>query len=356
MIFRRADRYLFQELVLPFLICTLVVLAVVANLALPRDAKLDVATFRAVANNIPGYLVLTLPVATALAVSLATNRLARDNEITVLRAAGVPLVRLFLPVFLFGALVGLGDLYLADKIVPNLTQNQDTLASDLQGRTLRLEGARGVSTVSFTGARRMTPARWRLTKVILTESQTAQNGGAMTLTTADSAEYENGIWELQSVVEHRYDAGGNLLAEVSLPTRKDVRPLDLSLAYRTFDLADPLWLRLSFAELSNNAVEAARLGNLDDARRFETERWTKLALPLMALVFAVCAPALSLRFAGKGSFAGLMLTVGVVFVAWNTLLLLKSVGLGGYVPPLVAAWTTDILFLVLGLVLLRTQE
>jgi lipopolysaccharide export system permease protein len=73
-------------------------------------------------------------------------------------------------------------------------------------------------------------------------------------------------------------------------------------------------------------------------------------------VFALCAPPLALRFSRSGGFAGVLLSIIVVFVAWNTLLLMKYVGLGGYLPPAVAAWTTNGIFTLLGLWLLRTQE
>jgi lipopolysaccharide export LptBFGC system permease protein LptF len=46
---------------------------------------------------------MTLPVAVALSTSLAVNRMARDGEMTTLRAAGQPLWRTFLP-YSFSAL------------------------------------------------------------------------------------------------------------------------------------------------------------------------------------------------------------------------------------------------------------
>ena len=52
-------------------------------------------------------------------------------------------------------------------------------------------------------------------------------------------------------------------------------------------------------------------------------------------------PARPSKFSQAGGFTGvLLLSVIMVFVAWNTWLLLKYVGQAGYLPPLVAAWST----------------
>ena len=57
-----------------------------------------------------------------------------------------------------------------------------------------------------------------------------------------------------------------------------------------------------------------------------------------------------------GAFTGVLLSIVVVFVAWNTLLFMKAAGLGGWVPPLFAAWSTNVLFTALGVWMLRSQE
>ena len=83
---RLADRYVFSELILPFFIGTLAVLMMLvgntlfAYLGRMLQEKWPVAVvLRALVLNIPTVLVLTLPVATALAASLATSRMARDQ-------------------------------------------------------------------------------------------------------------------------------------------------------------------------------------------------------------------------------------------------------------------------------------
>ncbi len=44
------------------------------------------------------------------------------------------------------------------------------------------------------------------------------------------------------------------------------------------------------------------MGQTNDALKFEVERWFKLSLPAMCLVFTLCAPPLALRFSRAGGF------------------------------------------------------
>ncbi len=120
------DRMLLSELLVPFLVGTLaVVLMVSGNMlffyAEPLFAKgvPIVAVLQMIIYHTPYLLVLTLPVATALSVSLAVNRLARDLEIVVLRNAGASLKRIFLPLLVAGLAISVVNFWLEESVVPH---------------------------------------------------------------------------------------------------------------------------------------------------------------------------------------------------------------------------------------------
>jgi lipopolysaccharide export system permease protein len=364
---RLSDRYMFGEMILPFLIGTLAVLMMLVGNTLfallepmLRDKWPVAAVARILVLNIPTVLVLTLPVSTALAASLATNRMARDNEITVLRGSGAPLFRAFVPVLFFGAIVSLLNLYISDRVVPwawreqqNVQAILDTLPSNPveAGLTIRVDNY----TITFNSAQRVSETKRRLNKVVIVENQPVV--GSMDyarITTADSADYENGVWTMHNVVSHQYGKNGFTQYDLGSKDLTMQLRIDFNGLYRPPQSGQ--YDKYSFAELTQRAQDARRFGNFRDTTSFEVERWFKLSLPLMGLVFALCAPPLALRFARTGAFTGVLLSIITVFVAWNTLLFMKYVGLGGYLPPIVAAFSTNVLFTILGLWLLRTQE
>jgi len=363
---RISDRYIFGELIAPFLVGTLAVLIMLVGNTLfgllnrLMQEKWPIAlVVRLLVLNIPTVMVYTLPVSTALAASLATNRMARDNEITVLRGAGLPLFRIFLPVVFFGILSSAATLYLSNSVVPWAWKEQQDLQAVLYnlpknpvylGRTIQVESY----TISFNTVQKISDNRLRLSQVVVVDNPDPGSDKYGTITTAKTADYEGGVWYLKSIVLHHYNDDGMTFADAVAPDGKLNLRVDFTQVYTppSGDNAD----KASYSELTRLAVEARRLGQVRDALGYEVNRWFKLSLPLMCLVFALCAPPLSMRFARAGSFTGVLLSIIVVFIAWNTLLVMKAVGLGGYLPPVVAAWTTNALFVLLGLWLLRTQE
>ncbi|MDR7598540.1 MAG: LptF/LptG family permease [Armatimonadota bacterium] len=96
---RTLDRYVISELVPPFLMGVSVflvllvgdILYVLAEYLARGQVPLG-ALLRLLFYKLPHMLVLTFPVSTLFGTLLGVGRLARDNEITALRMAGLPFV------------------------------------------------------------------------------------------------------------------------------------------------------------------------------------------------------------------------------------------------------------------------
>src|ERR1051326_3532827 len=132
------DRYLLREMVIPFLIgqgaivlmLTGTVLYNNADVLLVNQVPIRLVT-RMVLYFLPFLVHMTMPVAMAVAASLAVSRLGRDSEITVMRASGVSLVRIFLPITLVGALLSVGDFYFGEYIVPRSVERFQTVLNEI---------------------------------------------------------------------------------------------------------------------------------------------------------------------------------------------------------------------------------
>jgi lipopolysaccharide export system permease protein len=353
----RLDRYLFKEVLPMFLGGTGAALLLLTTLkffqsadSLSRSRMPISEIFQDIVGRMPGVLVMTLPVATALAASLATNRLARDNEIMALRTAGVSLARLFAPLFGFALLVTLLNLGIAEWLVPRAFKAREGMGRSASlafeaGATLRS----GSFFIKYDSAQKLTEERRRLAHVMI-----VQRKPQVTIWTAPFASYESGVFRLEDATEHRYDAAHTLISEQRLSETKLNLPIDFSVA--ALRVEGQALSNLSFAALTRGASEARRRGELRKALDLEVARWFKLSLPALCLSLGLLAPPLALRFSKAGGFTGVLLSVITVFVAWNTLLLLQYVGQAGHLPPLVAAWSTNVFFGLVGLVLLRSAE
>ncbi len=140
------DRYIFTELLSPFSISLGALCFVMLTRELLRLVELLVskgvgilAVLKVFAHLLPSFLVLTLPIAGIIASITAFGRLSFDKELVAMRAAGLSLLRLIRPVFLFALLVFGLTLLLAQwgqpwsslnlkKVALNLLRDQLVLA------------------------------------------------------------------------------------------------------------------------------------------------------------------------------------------------------------------------------------
>ena len=121
------SRYMLKEMVVPFLIGLAGVVMMLTGSVLYNNAdtflqnKVPVEYIVRLAMYFVPFLInMTMPVGMAMAASLAVSRMARDSEITVLRAAGASLIRIFMPIFVAGLLVSIADFYWGEYIVPRV--------------------------------------------------------------------------------------------------------------------------------------------------------------------------------------------------------------------------------------------
>jgi lipopolysaccharide export system permease protein len=87
---------------------------------------------------------------------------------------------------------------------------------------------------------------------------------------------------------------------------------------------------------------------------FQLERYNRLAYPFAGVPGALLALALALRPNRKGHVsAALVESVGVSLLFWGTQGVSWALGLSGRVPPWVAAWAPNVIFLLVGIAAVR---
>ncbi len=140
------DRYIFKELLIPFSISLCILCFLVLTKEMLRLVELLVtkgvgllSVFEIIVNLMPSFLVLTLPMACLISSITTFSRLSFDKELVAMQAAGLSLLRIAVPVFVFSFFVFLGTLYLSQwgqpwapislkKLAVSLIQDQLHLA------------------------------------------------------------------------------------------------------------------------------------------------------------------------------------------------------------------------------------
>jgi lipopolysaccharide export LptBFGC system permease protein LptF len=110
---RRIDKLLIRAVIGPLVIAAVVLTFVVfahdmgrlSELLITRNASVE-SVLLICGSILPGILIFALPLAYVIGLLIGLSGLSSESQIIALRACGVPLRRLLIPVMLLGAIVG----------------------------------------------------------------------------------------------------------------------------------------------------------------------------------------------------------------------------------------------------------
>jgi lipopolysaccharide export system permease protein len=356
---KRVDIYIIRELIVPFLIGTVaVVLMFQANTYMfyaknfdlqnvPSSAVLQVIYFRT-----PEFLNMTLPVGMSLAASLAMSRLARESELTAMRAAGIRILRVIAPVVFFGILVAIGDFFLIEKVMPYATHRSNEIA-----RRVGIEGSlpsinenvpiKLGKYAAFLGSVTRTEGDGLDVADVLLVQRPEPN--VWEVINAGSASYRAGLWTFKDAFLRRYEKENmtQFKPEKDFVVREEI----LVESFGSPSVPE----EKTIAELKERIALTRQMGR--DPRPDEVKYHVKFAVPASCIVFALVAPLFSILFARSGGFVGVLISIVMVLLYYNGFVICTQI-LGKYefMPTWVAAWLTNIVFAFLGLLAIRRLE
>lgn len=371
---RLIDRYVSAELFVPLLIGggTILMMLVGNTLyACLQDALRNhwpaAFVFRLLIFNIPIVMVLCLPVGAALGSALAVGRLGRDNELTVLRSVGISLQRALAPVFVAGLALSLFGGWIAERVVPWAWREQQNVGNLLGAlpanpiefsQTLNLPRFNPEYVVSFETASKTGNMGFRVGDVTLIDlgrEPGAAPGSWPRVIAADYADYGSNLFTLSNVGLYEFEPSGLARFESAKIAKGELsQRVDFQQAAN--GLPEEQLAYLSFDQLTRMRSDSLRFRDTNRALQCDANRWFKFALPLMSLPCALFGASLALRFARGGSFAGILLSLGVVFASYAVLSGMKYAAIAGTIPALPAACVAPTLFLIIAGVHLRRQE
>jgi lipopolysaccharide export system permease protein len=355
------DKYIMREMVVPLVAGFLVVLVLLVGNIVYNNIGIIVAKIKQwpdllyyILLQTPYFVVLSLPSGALFGCSLAVSRLTRDSEITMMRMAGISVRRIFLPVFVVGALISIisyafqeGVISWADKesvkVLRRLWATPGTPA--IQANVF----FKADNYYFYVGNVSRTNGGYTLQDVMVYENPVSI--GYPSLTTARSAVMKNGVWVLQDGTSYRVDKDGDLKLVVRFRKMK----LDLRRPIAEYLVEGQKSPRgMSIAELRQQIGLLSASGL--DTKSYELEYNYKLAIPLSSLVLVICVAPLSLKLGRSGGFMGVLIGIVVLFFYWNVILFSRVLGETGGLPPVLAGWSEVIIFTLLGLFLMWRVE
>ncbi len=375
------DRSLLREMIVPFLIGQAAIVLMLIGSVLYNNATVllmnqvpIVYVAKLILYFLPFLIHMTMPVAMAVGASLAVSRLGRDSEITVMRASGASLIRIFMPVFVLGLLISIGDFYFGELVVPLSVQRLEAVLAEIPNHLPKLQPLAGEWIISNDKSyaifvKTMIPRHEfiELHGVMIVSGPKAIYSGesAPMNCYAANGRYQDGHWILEHPAAFSYTTDGKKVSQMSPPTMDFYVTVDPQAFQSGFLLQLPMW---TMARSSNRTfwqldaeIKRNRGQQINDVLTVLDYHF-KLSIPFSCLVMALCCPPLSLRFSRGGGFMGVLLSICLVFVYWNTMLLARILGTPGpdagvpILSPPVAAWAQNVIFILIGFAVLRKSE
>lgn len=151
-------RYILKEHIAPFFFAFLTITFLLIIDFIPKiidriiDKDLDIlVVLELVALNLAWMLALSVPMSVLVATLMAFGRLSSDFEITAIKASGISLINVLIPLMIAGSILTFGMIEFHDQILPDLNKRARTLLGDIQSMRPTLVFQSGIFVTDIPG-------------------------------------------------------------------------------------------------------------------------------------------------------------------------------------------------------------
>ncbi len=293
------------------------------------------------------------PVAALVSVLLSTGMLSMSGEVTAVRASGVRLLRVFVPIFVAGFIMSLGVIFINEYLTPLGLKKTEDFKVRWFGKTSRGSyGSKGLwlrTRDSIINIRGMEPGEDIIKGVTI--YRISRPFRLTRRIDARTAIWNGSEWVGRGVVIRDFNENGSL---------EETKTRLMKLA----GLAPPE--ELSGPERGHMSMTMGELRSLIkilesegyETAEYRTDLYARVAFPFVTFILVLLGVPFPLRGARSGGIAsGIGLSIVIAFSYWIIFALSTSLGAGGVLPPIIAAAFPDILFLAIaGWLLAHVKE
>jgi LPS export ABC transporter permease LptG/LPS export ABC transporter permease LptF len=299
-------------------------------------------------NVIPSMLYLMTPLSVLIAVLVTFGLLQKSNELTAMKATGISLYRLVVPVLVLAGMLS-AALFLFDQFyLPHANKRQDALRNEIKGKPAQtylnpqhkwiFGQHHEIYYYEFFDSERNQFAN-------LSVFDLDPKAFALTERTFATRVFWN-----DSLRKWIFERGW---VRTLAPTNvKDYRTFDVT----TFsDIDEPpnyfkkevkQYSEMNFDELKSYIRELEQGGF--EVVRLKVQLYKKLSFPLITLVMSILAIPFALSAGRQGALRGVATAIGIAVVYWITSGLFEAMGNVNQLPAALAAWSPDVIFALAG--------
>jgi len=308
--------------------------------------------FRFIWSSIPEFIHYTLPISVLVSSLLCLGILTKFNEITAMKACGISLYRIILPVLLLAGVASFVSFYLQENILPYANKKAEETwnrINDVPPRSTSYVDRRWVmgrnrdrifhykyfDPNSFTFSQLaifdIDLEDWRLKRRIYSEKGELkeQNLVLVDCWYRDFEEFKPVSYEEK--------------AEMSLLLNEDE-------SYFLKEWKEPD--QMSYGELSQYISDIEERGF--ETVNFKVDLNYKISFPFICFIVVLIGIPFAFSMGKRGALVGIGLSIVITMVFWGAIGIFKSLGYANYMNVFLSAWGPNLIFGLAGLYLLFT--
>ena len=303
------------------------------------------------AYRLPAFLVVTFPISLLAASELAIGRLSTDGEITAMRAGGISLRRIMIPFLIAALAISILSFVINDYIVPEANHTSQNIIREIVLKTGPPNIRRNVffrdAENRYFYINRLDEKNMIMQDIMVYE-MTREKFPRMI--TAKTGKWVVDTWKLENGTIYNYDEGGKITYEMSFTNMDIIVKEDLQKFFKNQRTPQ----EMSSKELGQQIDILQQAGA--DTKNFEVDLHLKYSIPFSGLIFVLLGVPLGLRVKKGSKATGIIISIIMVLLYYILLSTTRSLGRGGILTPILAAWSPNIIFGILGGIIMFGAE
>jgi LPS export ABC transporter permease LptF/LPS export ABC transporter permease LptG len=314
-------------------------------------------------NLIPFIVNAVTPLCSLLAVLITFGALNRTSELTAMKATGISLYRVVAPILVVATVLAAALFAFDESYLPEANRRQEQLRAEIKDKpaqTFLLPGRQFISGqtdkagdpsrifyyVAYDSGHQVfadltvfefDPQSFTLERRIYAKNVRWDP-------TVKQWIFDNG-WQRSFSGETIVPGSYKTFAVTTFPEIRE-QPAYFTKEYTPSDEMSYVELRKYIADLRQSGFDTIKL---------QVQLANKLAVPAITLVMAILAVPFAVSMGKRGGLAGIATAIGVAICYWVVAGIFSSMGNINTLPPMLAAWSPDLLFAITGsYLLLRT--
>lgn len=298
---------------------------------------------------IPYWISQILPIAMLLGFLFFFTGLSVSNEVVAIKAGGININKVFMPIILLSIFFSFAILVANETFLTNLTRKgKEFLYYDIKGRERERKALyKDINYIGQAGLKYIAKAYDPIRKTLygINIDKFTNDLELVEQIYAKKAVFvKDGKWRFYDGVFREFDGFGDVLIEKDFKKREFV----INEEPDTFKIEDIKIEQITMKDLKKHIAKLKK--NSIPINEELTELYNKVAFPFVNFIVIL----IGISFASSNMKNNRVISFGIglfmTFLYWGTMSIFMTFGGSGFLHPIIAAWSTNILYFILSLI------